>query len=115
MSSRAIKQVLKEQTEALREENSRLMDKIRGQPLRTSIGASSLALEEPEAKTALEAHRQATEDLQAELAESQERNKELDEMCSKLHERVQRVMMEAELEKLLAVQDEHSKWEAREE
>ena len=107
MSSRATKQVLKEQIEALREENSRLMDEIRGQPLRTSTGGGSLALEE--SKTALEAHRQATEDLQVELAESQERNKELDEMCSELHERVQQVTMEAELEKLRAVQDERSK------
>ena len=83
------------------------------QPLRTSTGAGSLALEE--SKTALEAHRQATEDLQVELTKSQERNKELDEMCSELHKRMQRVTMEAELEKLQAVQDEHSKWEAQEE
>ena len=67
------------------------------QPLRTSTGAGSLALEE--SKTALEAHRQATEDLQVELAKSQERSKELDEMCSELHKRMQRVTMEAELEK----------------
>ena len=105
--------MLKEQIEALREENARLMDEIGGEPFRTSAGAGSLALEE--SKVVLEAHRQATEDLQAELAESLERNRELDRTCSELHEQMQRVTMEAELEKLRAVENERSKWEAREE
>ena len=113
MASRVTKQMLKEQIEALREENARLMDEIGGEPLRTSAGAGSLALEE--SKVVLEAHRQATEDLQAELAESLERNRELDRACSELHEQMQQVTMEAELEKLRAVENKHSKWEARKE
>ena len=110
MSSKATKQVLREQIEALREQNARLMDEIRaGQSLRISTGETgSHTLGESE--TVLEAHRQATGDLQVELAESLERNQELDRLCSELHERVQRVTMEAELDKLRAVQDERSKW-----
>ena len=68
-----------------------------------------------ERDTAMEAHRQATEDLQAELTESHERYRELDRWCSELSERLERAAMEAELEKLQAVQEEQQKWEAREE
>ena len=87
MSSKATKQVLRGQIEALREENARLMDEIQvGQSLTTSTGETgSHTLGETE--TVLEAHRQATEDLQAELAESREKNQELDRLCSELHER----------------------------
>ena len=70
MSPRVTKQVLKEQIEALRQENDCLMDEIWAQSLATSTGAGNLTLEE----SLLEAHRQPTEDLQAELAESQKRN-----------------------------------------
>ena len=78
--------------------------------LRTSTGAVGSPTQEV-SDTVLEAHRQATEDLQAKLAESLERNQELDRLCSELHKRVQRITMEAELNRLQAVQDECLKWE----
>ena len=63
----------------------------------------------------LEAQRQATEDLQAELVKAQERHQELDHVCSGLHDQVQILREEAELGWLRAVEAERCKWEAREE
>lgn len=114
MTSRVTKQVLKEQIEALREENARLMDEIHGESLGASRDAGSLTVDESSTVT-LEAHRQAMEDLQAELEDSQERSRELDRMCTGMDEQIRRLTMEAELDKLRAVEAEHSKWEAREE
>ena len=81
----------------------------------TAAGASGgdpTLLSHEESVMILEAQRQATEDLQAELVKAQERHQELDHVCSGLHEILRE---EAELGWLRAVEAERCKWEAREE
>ena len=117
---------LRAQLAALREQDDRLIQELE-QALRerlpttsgsTAAGASGgdpTLLSHKESVTILEAQRQATEDLQTELVEVQERYQELDHVCSGLHDLVQRLREEAKLERLRAVEAECCKWEAREE
>ena len=81
-----------------------------------SIGTSTDArgsLTVNETQTIMAPQRQATEDLQAEFLEARQRNDDLDKMYCDLLEQIQKITMEAELERYRAVEDERSKWEAR--
>ena len=100
---------LRAQLEALEAENSRLEDELR--QLSDRRGATDHVLE---SSSVLEAHRQATEDFQAELSECHERNQQLEQWNDELQAQLQRLTTDSELDKLRAVEDERAKWEVRE-
>ena len=66
-----------------------------------------------ETEQLFEQQRQAQEDLQAELVESLERNKALEEMCTQLEDRLSRAFEEAELERLRALEELRQKYDDR--
>ena len=112
----AQRETLRSQLDSLRQENSRLTEELRAlQKKRRSVGAPSLELQVAESATIVEAQRQVTEDLQAELTETQERYRDLEVTCSELYDQLQKLKDEADLNRLRAVEIERSKWESREE
>ena len=101
--------------EQYRQENDHLVEELRGMREKLARARShDLSLELQESAV-IEAQRQITEDLQAELEETAARCKELDSECNELHCETKQLREQAELERLQAVELECSKWEAREE
>ena len=111
------RETVRAQLAALRQENDRLTEELRALQKRKSTGEVDEVNLPPadESATLLAVHKQACEDLQAELAETQERCHKLDQACCEVQAQLQRERQEAELECLRAVETERGKWEAREE
>lgn len=111
----AQREMLRSQLDSLRQENSCLTEELRALQKRRSVGASSLELQVAESTTIVEAQRQATEDLQAELTETQEGYRDLEVTYSELYDQLQKLKDETDLNRLRAVEIERSKWESSEE
>ena len=104
---------LRAQLEALEAENGHLGEELRR--FTEARNGREEPLADAESSVLLEVQRQATEDLQAELTECQERNVELEQLNDHLQARLQQLTTDAELETLRAVDQEKAKWEAPEE
>ena len=110
----AIAEIMAE-VEGYKLENDRLANELRALQSELSKGRHDSELQLQESLVYMEVQRQATEDLQMELAETVERYNKLDTMCADLHDETLKIREQVELEQLRAVEVERTKWEAREE
>ena len=92
--------------ERLQTENEKLIEGLQGR--RVSLGGQT------EAEQLLEEQRQLHEDLQAELMEVTERGDRLEERCYALEHQITKILEEAELERLRAVEALRQKYDERE-
>ena len=99
---------VQEEVQRLQRENEELLASLE-RDRRVSLGGHS------EAEQLLEEQRQMHEDLQSELLESQDRSCALEERCNQLEDQLTRVLEEAELERLRAVDELRRKYDDREE
>ena len=110
------RETLRAQLAVLRAENERLTEELLALHERTNPAREdTLELPAKESEVLFETQRQANEDLQAELNDTNERCRELDKVCDDLHTELRKLRDEADLERLRAVEAERNKWEAREE
>ena len=96
------RETLQAQLTVLRAENERLTEELRALQLERTNPSRADMLELPaeESEILLETQRQANEDLQAELNDTNERCRELDTVRYDLHTELQKLRDEADLERL---------------
>ena len=97
-SSSSLLGSIQEEVQRLQKENEELLASLE-RDRRISLGGRG------EAEQLLEEHRRIQEDLQAELTESREQSCVLEERCTQLEDQLTRMLEEAELERLRAVDE----------